>query len=71
MNPVMSPPLSNLQVEILKLYATEIPENNLIEIRDMISKYLMNKAMDMADQVWEERGYSDELMKEWLNEDNK
>ena len=31
----------------------------------------MQKAIDEADKVWDEKGYSDDLMDKWLNEENQ
>ena len=57
--------LSNLQLELLKLYAMNVSEEELRDIKRMLAKYFMEKAMDEADKVWDERGYTNELMEEW------
>ena len=31
----------------------------------------MQKAIDEADKVWDEKGYSNELMDEWVNEEQQ
>lgn len=55
-----TPPLSNLQRQMLKLFAQEVPEEDLIAIQQLIAKYFAEKAMDSADQLWDEKGWSDE-----------
>lgn len=67
----VSPPLSNIQLYLLKLFSRNIPESDLLEIRRMLANYFMQKAVDEADRIWEERGYTNELMDEWLNEPKK
>lgn len=67
MNTSIQPPLSNLQTELLKLFAADVPEKDLIEIKKMIARYLLEKARDKADAIWEERGYTDEKLQEMLN----
>ncbi|MBX2889715.1 MAG: hypothetical protein KF734_02190 [Saprospiraceae bacterium] len=57
--------LSNLQLELLKLYAMGVSEEELRDIKRMLAKYFMEKAMDEADKVWDERGYTNKLMEEW------
>ena len=57
--------LSNLQLELLKHYAMGVSEEELRDIKRMLAKYFMEKAMDEADKVWDERGYTNELMEEW------
>ena len=35
--------LTNLQQELLKLYSFNLPEKDLLEIKDMVGKYLIDK----------------------------
>ena len=67
----VSPPLSNMQLELLKLYSRNISEESLLEIRQILANYFMQKAIDEADKIWDERGYTNELMDEWLYEPRK
>lgn len=62
-------PLSNLQVELLKLYATGIPDEDLSSLKNVISQFLFEKARDRADEIWEKRGYNAETVNDWLKED--
>lgn len=65
---VINPPLSNLQVEMLKLFANDIPEENLKEVKSLIAKYLLEKARDKVDEVWVKKGYTNETFERLLNE---
>lgn len=60
--------LSNVQQEILKLYATELAENELYELKMQLAKYYAEKAIKAADKIWDEKNYSMEDMEQWLNE---
>jgi hypothetical protein len=62
-------PLSNVQVELLKLYSTGIRDEQLLEIKDLIANYLFEKSVNQADKLWEEKGYNQETITHWLNED--
>ncbi|MDO8367572.1 MAG: hypothetical protein Q7T20_12295 [Saprospiraceae bacterium] len=62
------PPLTNLQVELLKLFSRELPESDLIAIRDMIANYLLEKAFLEADNAWESKGYTPKSFQEAVNE---
>jgi hypothetical protein len=62
-------PLSNLQQELLKLYSSDIPEADLLHIKRYLAKYFADKAIAEADEVWDKKGYSNETMSQWLNED--
>lgn len=53
----VQPPLTNLQVELLKLFARQLPEG-LAAIKDMIAQYLLEKTFAEADKAQEEKGYS-------------
>ncbi|HFA49990.1 MAG TPA: hypothetical protein ENJ95_13360 [Bacteroidetes bacterium] len=57
MNVNVSPPLTNLQVELLKIFATQIPEEHLKELKNVIARFLLEKARDRADAIWDEKGY--------------
>lgn len=59
----ISHPLNNAQLELLKLFADNVSEEDLSAIKDLISKYFIEKAKDEADRIWEERNLSaDELL---------
>ena len=62
-------PLSNLQQELLKLYASNINDADLQHIRSYLANYFANKAI--ADDLWDQKGYSNETMEQWLSEDDK
>ena len=59
-------PFSNLQLELLKLYASNIPDADLLEIKRYLARFFMKKAIAEADKIWDERGYTPELMSQIL-----
>jgi hypothetical protein len=61
-------PLSNLQQELLKIYSSDISEADLKHIKNYLARYFAGKAISEADNVWEQKGYSNELMDQWLKE---
>ena len=56
----MKSPLSNLQFELLKLFAQEVKEEDLLAIRQLIANYFADKAMNLADAVWEQEKWTEE-----------
>lgn len=60
-------PLSNMQLELLKLFSRDIEEKDLKEIKKLIVKYLAQKLSEKADQVWIEQDWTNEKMDEFLN----
>jgi len=66
--PVLEQPLTELQMELLELFARQISEEDLKQLRVMFSTYFANKAMGEMEKSWKERGYDEQTEKEWLNE---
>ena len=62
-------PLSNLQIELLKLYSAGISDDQLMELKELISNFLFEKSVGMADKIWVEKGYNQQTITKWLNED--
>lgn len=58
-------PFSNLQLELLKLYSDKVSDEDLLAIKELISKYFLEKAKDEADRIWKEKNWNaKELLKE-------
>jgi predicted CopG family antitoxin len=62
------PALNNAQLEILKLFKHEKSEEELLEIKKLLSDFLFRKAIKLADDVYEEKGYTQEDVESWKNE---
>ncbi len=60
-------PLSNMQLELLKMFSRDIEESDLIEIKRLIVKYLAKKLSDTTTEVWKEKNWTDEDMDQLLN----
>ena len=60
--------LTNLQQELLKLYAQQVSETDLQNIRELIGQYFANRLTALADTGWEQQGWSEQTMRDWLNE---
>lgn len=59
-------PLTNLQLELLKVFSIELPDEQLVEIRDLLAGYFAEKASVEMDKLWEEKGWTNETMDAWL-----
>ena len=60
--------LTNLQLELLKMFKYELPENQIQEIKALLAKYFADKASDEMDKLWEENSWSDKTMDGWKDE---
>ncbi len=60
--------ITNLQRELMKVFSYEVSEEELEDIRDLLSNYFAEKATREMDRLWDERGWTNETMDEWLKE---
>ncbi|MFI5159121.1 MAG: hypothetical protein ACHQF4_09665 [Sphingobacteriales bacterium] len=60
--------LTNVQIELLKLFHYNLPEKQLAEIKNMLAKYFAKSATSEMDKLWEEQGWDNNTMKDWANE---
>jgi hypothetical protein len=58
--------LSRLQLELLKLYSTDVSSEELVDVKRLLAGYFGRKAVRSADRVWDEKQLTDEDMDEWL-----
>ena len=71
MTTTLAKPLTNLQFELLKFFQYEVKDEELLEIKRLLSDYFAKKAMDDMDNLWKEKGWSNETMDTWLNDENQ
>ncbi|MDO7853021.1 hypothetical protein [Hymenobacter convexus] len=64
-------PLTNLQQELLKLYAQQVSETDLLNIRTLIGQYFAQRLTKLADHAWEQQGWTVQTMHDWLNKENQ
>ena len=65
---ILEGPLNKAQLELLKLFSRVNDEKELNEIRDMVAQYYANKAITEANRLWDERGYTQQTMDDWMKE---
>ena len=63
-----SPPLSNIQLELLKMFSYPMPEQQVSEIKQLLAKYFAEKLTKELDHLWDENDWTNETMDSWLNE---
>jgi hypothetical protein len=61
--------LSNVQLELIKLYSTNLNDHELLELKNILVHHFSQKAINEADNVWKEKGISVQTMDDWLNEE--
>ena len=63
--------LTSLQLELLKLFARDISESDLLEIKKFLVNYFAEKAMDLADQKWDNEDWNEKDEIRMLQEHNR
>ena len=65
---IQSTKLTNLQIELLKLFSREIPDQDLINIKRMLAEYFSKQLTVETERIWNEKGLTDDDMDRWLRE---
>lgn len=60
-------PFTDLQLELLKLYSTNLTEEELRELKKQLARYYAEKAVKAADQTREDQGLSKTNIEDWLH----
>ena len=58
---------TKMQLELLKLFSTDIPDDEVQDIKRLIARYYAEKLTAVGDKVWEEKGWSDEDVEKMLH----
>lgn len=61
--------LSNIQMELIKLYSTNLDHDELIELKELLVNHFSQKAIDEADKIWTDKKLTEKTMDDWLNEE--
>ena len=61
-------PLSNVQVELLKLYSTNLNDNDIEELKNTLAEFYAAKAIAKANEIWDSNNFTNADMDKWLNE---
>lgn len=64
-------PLTNLQLELLKVFSHDLSESELKEIKSLLLEYFAKKAVSEADKVWDAEKWDVEKMKTILNDSKR
>ena len=60
--------LSNLQLELLKVYSRPVSADDLLAIKQFLAGYFAKKLMDLADAAWDENGWTADDTDSLMNE---
>jgi cytochrome b subunit of formate dehydrogenase len=60
--------LTNLQLEQLKLFAHNLQENQLLQIKALLADYFAQNLMSEMNELWDTNEWTNETMQQWANE---
>lgn len=60
--------LTNMQKELVQLFNYDLNENQLRDIKNILSGYFAKKATEEMDKFWEENNLSEEVIEQWSKE---
>jgi hypothetical protein len=60
--------LSNIQLELLKIFSINLGDEQMEEIRLLLMNYFAEKVTKDFDDLFEENGWGEEKIEEWSNE---
>lgn len=60
--------LTNLQLELLKVFSYELTEQELLDVKNLLAHYFAQKATEEMDKFWKTHNLTETTMEEWLNE---
>ncbi len=60
--------LSNLQLELLKLYSYNVSDEELKDIRRLLADYFAKKIDQEMDSLWEAKEWNEQTIESWKNE---
>jgi hypothetical protein len=61
-------PLNNVQIELMKLFSTNLSDKELTELKELLSGFYSKRAIKEADDIWDKKGFTNEDVDKWLNE---
>ena len=57
---MLKTPLNEPQLELLKLFASNISEKDWLEIKRLVVRYFAKKAISDANEIWDKNGWTSE-----------
>ena len=60
--------LTNLQLQLINMFNYELSEDQLHEVKDVLSNYFSNQVTSQVDQFFNENAFGEEKIIEWSKE---
>ena len=60
-------PFTNVQLELLKTFSHQLPENELLELRKTLALFFAQRLVTLADEVWVSKNWTNETIDNMLH----
>ena len=64
---ILRQPFSNVQLELLKVFAHQVSDSDLEELRLVLAEFFSNKAVEAADSAWDRKEWTENDVQRLLN----
>ncbi|GAB2777298.1 hypothetical protein GCM10027275_20400 [Rhabdobacter roseus] len=68
---ILKTPFTNLQQELLQLYARDVSEEDLVNIKELIGQYFAERLSGLADAAWDRNHWTQQDMEDILISSHK
>jgi hypothetical protein len=68
---ITQPPLTNLQMELLQLYSLKLSDNELLQVKEILSRHFAGRLGQHVDWLWQEQGLTADDMERWLADEDQ
>jgi hypothetical protein len=69
--PTQPAPLSNLQLELLKLYSFGISAEEILEVKRLLGQHFADRLSAQASAAYREQGWTTATLDAWLNDEHQ
>ena len=67
METILKQPLTNAQLELLKIFSHPLSENDLADLKKTLSEFFAKRLVKQADKVWEDKNWTNKDVDIMLN----
>lgn len=60
--------MTNLQLELIKLFNYELPPEQLFEIKQLLAQYFAEKTTSEMESLWELKEFAETTLESWLHQ---
>lgn len=59
-------PLSNLQLELLRVFSHQLNDEDLLHVKELLAGFFAQKAIEEANKVWDTEGWDEQKVNSLL-----